>query len=148
MTGDGIKNALFEKSGYLSCFGKLLRREFDGSGGAAARIAPVPRLVWEDGRPQLSIPGQSQRFKLFIDGQLHRVRAGRLWPVPFPLPIDVSWEGDRPGRVRLFQTADFAVFDSNTGRQVDITSRVVEDETQLSGVVCELPLSPQRNALR
>jgi len=129
------QNALFEKSGYLSCFGKLLRREFDGSGGAAARIAPVPRLVWEDGRPQLSIPGQSQRFKLFIDGQLHRVRAGRLWPVPFPLPIDVSWEGDRPGRVRLFQTADFAVFDSNTGRQVDITSRVVEDETQLSGVV-------------
>ncbi|WP_306006920.1 hypothetical protein [Aquicoccus porphyridii] len=129
------QNAFLEKSSYLKCFGDQLQRVFDGSGGAATRIAPVPRLVWEDGRPQLSIPGQQQRYKIFLDGQLHRVRAGRLWPLPFPLPAEVSWEGDRPGHIRLFQTSDFVVFDSNTGRQVELTTRVIEDATRLSGVV-------------
>lgn len=129
------QNALLESSSYLHCFGEQLRHVFQGSGGAATRIAPVPRLVWEDGRPQLSIPGQSQRYKIFLDGQLHRVRAGRLWALPFPLPAEVSWEGDRPGRIRLFQNKDFVVFDSNTGRQVELSSRIIEDETRLSGIV-------------
>ncbi|MFN3208940.1 MAG: hypothetical protein ACE369_08065 [Roseovarius sp.] len=129
------QNALLEKSSYLRCFGIQLQKEFDGSGGAATRIAPVPRLVWEDGRPQLSIPGQQQRYKIFLDGELHRVRAGRLWPLPFPLPAEVSWEGERPGRIRLFQSSEFVVFDRNTGRQVELTSRVIEGSTRLSGVV-------------
>ncbi|MGX9846473.1 hypothetical protein ACR034_02990 [Limimaricola litoreus] len=129
------QSALLRQSSYLSCFGEKLQQVFDGSGGAAVRIAPIPRLVWEDGRPQLSIPGQSQRYKIFLDGQLHRVRAGRLWPLPIPLPAEVSWEGDRPGCIRLFQTSDFVVFDSNTGRQVELTTRAAEAETQLSGIV-------------
>ena len=129
------QNALLERSSYLKCFGDQLQNVFIGSGGAATGIAPVPRLVWEDGRPQLSIPGQQQRYKLLLDGKLHRVRAGRLWPLPFPLPAEVSWEGDSPGCIRLFQTSDFVVFDSNTGRQVDLTTRVIEGEARLSGVV-------------
>ena len=129
------QNSLLEKSSYLKCFGDQLQRAFDGSGGAATRIAPVPRLVWEDNRPQLSIPGQQRRYKIFLDGELHRVRAGRLWPLPFPLPAEVSWEGERPGRIRLFQTSEFVVFDRNTGRQVELTSRVIEGKTRLSGVV-------------
>lgn len=129
------QNALMERSSYLKYFGDQLQKVFDGSGGAQSRIAPVPRLVWEDGRPQLSIPGQQQRYKIFLDGELHRVRAGRLWPLPFPLPTEVSWEGERPGYIRLFQTSDFVVFDSNTGRQVELTARVVEGETWLNGVV-------------
>lgn len=129
------QNALVDKSSYLNCFGEQLQRVFDGSEGSATRISPVPRLVWEDGRPQLSIPGQSQRYKILLDGRLHRVRAGRLWPLPFPLPTEVSWEGERPGHIRLFQNVDFVVFDSNTGRQVDLSSRDIENETRLSGVV-------------
>ncbi len=129
------QNALLETSSYLKYFSEQLQKVFDGSGGAATRIAPVPRLVWEDGRPQLSIPGQQQRYKIFLDGQLHRVRAGRLWPLPFPLPAEVTWQGTRPGCIRLFQTTDFVVFDNNTGRQVELTSRVVDEETRLSGVV-------------
>lgn len=129
------QNALLESSSYLKHFGEQLQKVFDGAGGPATRIAPVPRLVWEDGRPQLSIPGQEQRYKIFLDGELHRVRAGRLWPLPFPLPAEVTWQGNRPGCIRLFQTTDFVVFDSNTGRQVELTSRVVGDETRLSGVV-------------
>ncbi|MBU3000322.1 hypothetical protein KO491_10790 [Roseovarius nubinhibens] len=129
------QNALLNKSSYLKYFGEQLQKVFDGSGAAATRIAPVPRLVWEDGRPQLSIPGQQQRYKLYLDGQLHRVRAGRLWPLPFPLPAEVSWQGNKPGCIRLFQTSDFVVFDSNTGRQVELTARVIGDETRLSGVV-------------
>jgi hypothetical protein len=129
------QNSLRGQTSYLSCFGDALQCVFDASGGAATKIAPVPRLVWEDGRPQLSIPGQSTRYKIYLDGELHRVRAGRLWPLPFPLPAEVSWEGDRPGRIRLFETSDFVVFDSNTGRQVDLKTTVVEDETKLSGVV-------------
>ncbi|SMY08600.1 hypothetical protein LOM8899_02755 [Flavimaricola marinus] len=129
------QNALQEKSTYLKLFGEQLQKVFDGSNGPATRIAPVPRLVWEDGRPQLSIPGQEQRYKIFLDGQLHRVRAGRLWPLPFPLPAEVTWQGSRPGCIRLFQNTDFVVFDSNTGRQVELTSRVVDEETRFSGVV-------------
>lgn len=129
------QNGFSEKSNYLRYFGEQLQRVFDGASGATIRVAAVPRLVWEDGRPQLSIPGQSQRYRIFLNGELHRVRSGRLWSLPYPLPSEVSWEGDSPGRIRLFQTADFVVFDSNTGRQVEITSRVIQDEFRLSGVV-------------
>lgn len=129
------QNALLEKSSYLKYFGDQLQKVFDGAGGAVTRIAPVPRLVWEAGRPQLLIPGQQQRYKLFLDGQMHRVRAGRLWPLPFPLPAEVSWQGDGSGCIRLFETSDFVLFDSNTGRQVELTSRIIGDETRLSGVV-------------
>lgn len=129
------QDALARKSSYLAFFGDELQRVFGEAAGAASHVAPVPRLVWEDGRPQLSIPGQSQRYKIFLDGELHRVRAGRFWPLPFPLPAEVSWEGERPGQIRLFQTSDFVVFDRNTGRQVELTSRVVKDQAQLNGIV-------------
>ena len=51
------QNALQEKSSYLNCFCEQLQRVFDGTGGAAIRVAPVPRLVWEDGRHKVVDPG-------------------------------------------------------------------------------------------
>ena len=129
------QNALSSKTSYLSYFGEQLQSIFDGSSGQAGRVAAVPRLVWEDGRPQLSIPGQARRFKLTLDGELHRVRAGRLWPLPYPLPNEITWGEDQPGRIQLFHGAEFVLFDKNTGRQVDIATRVVKDQTKLSGVV-------------
>lgn len=129
------QNALSSKTDYLAHFGEQLASAFSDGSGESVRVAPVPRLIWEDGRPQLSIPGQSQRFKLFLDGIPHRVRAGRLWPLPYPLPKEVTWGGDRPGRIGVFQNAGFALFDSNTGRQVDISERSTHKETKLSGIV-------------
>lgn len=129
------QNALSSKTSYLSYFGEQLKSVFDGSSGTMGRVAAVPRLVWEDGRPQLSVPGQSRRFKLFLDGELHRVRAGRLWPLPYPLPNEVTWGGDQPGKIQLFQGAEFVLFDMNTGRQVDISSRMVKEQSRLTGVV-------------
>lgn len=129
------QNALSSKTDYLLHFGEQLASAFSGGSGASVRVAPVPRLVWEDGRPQLAIPGQSHRFKLFLDGIPHRVRAGRLWPLPYPLPKEVTWEGDQPGRIGVFQNAGFVLFDSNTGRQVDISERSIKGETRLSGIV-------------
>lgn len=129
------QNSLSSKTEYLAHFGEQLANAFSGGSGVSVRVAPVPRLVWEDGRPQLSIPGQSQRFKLFLDGIPHRVRAGRLWPLPYPLPKEVTWEGEQPGRIGVFQNAGFVLFDSNTGRQVDLTERSTHGETKLSGIV-------------
>lgn len=128
-------NAFASKTDYLIHFGEQLASAFSGGSGGAVRAAPVPRLVWDDGRPQLSIPGQSQRFKLFLDGIPHRVRPGRLWPLPYPLPKEVTWEGDQPGRIGVFQNAGFVLFDSNTGRQVDISERSIQGEKKLSGIV-------------
>lgn len=129
------QNALSSRTDYLAHFSEQLASAFSGGSGVSVRVAPVPRLVWEDGRPQLSIPGQSQRFKLFVDGIPHRVRAGRLWPLPYPLPKEVTWEGDQPGRIGVFQNAGIVLFDSNTGRQVDISERLTHGETKLSGIV-------------
>lgn len=129
------QNSLSSKTDYLSHFGEHLALAFSGGSGASVRIAPVPRLVWEDGRPQLAVPGQPHRFKLFLDGVPHRVRAGRLWPLPYPLPKEITWEGDQPGRIGVFQNAGFVIFDSNTGRQVDISERSTHGETKLSGIV-------------
>lgn len=129
------QNALSAKTDYLANFGEQLANAFSGGSGSSVQVAPVPRLVWEDGRPQLTIPGQSHRFKLFLDGIPHRVRAGRLWPLPYPLPKEVTWEGDQPGRIEVFQKAGFVLFDSNTGRQVDISEKSKQGETKLSGIV-------------
>ena len=127
--------AFSEKSSYLQAFGEQLEKVSETSGGTSNRVAPTPCLVWEDARPQLSIPGQARRFKLMVDGELHRVRAGRLWPLPFPLPGEVSWEGEAPGRIPLFQADDFVIFDSNTGRRVDTTKRQIGGQTRINGIV-------------
>lgn len=129
------QDALTNKSSYLSQFGEVLRAEFESSGGAIKRVVASPRLVWEDGRPQLAIPGQSRRFRLHVDGVLHRVRAGRLWPLPYPLPSEVSWAGDNPGRINLFEGSEFVLFDSNTGRQVNASTKAIDGKNRLSGVV-------------
>lgn len=128
-------SALSTKMDYLIHFGEQLSRAFNGGSGVSARVAPVPRLIWEDGRPQLAIPGQSHRYKLFLDGIPHRVRAGRNWPLPFPLPKEIKWEGDQPGRIEVFPHAGFVLFDSNTGRQVEISERLIKGVKKLSGVV-------------
>ncbi len=125
----------YEKSNYLQAFGAQLEKASESSGGTPARVTPTPRLVWEDARPQLSIPGQARRFKLMVDDEPHRVRAGRLWPLPFPLPGEVSWEGEAPGRIPLFRADDFVIFDSNTGRRVDTTKRQIDGMTRINGIV-------------
>jgi len=84
------QNAFSKRSSYLRQFGETLQTEFESSGGAVKRVVAAPRLIWEDGRPQLAIPGQSRRFRLLVDGVLHRVRAGRLWPLPYPLLLIVT----------------------------------------------------------
>lgn len=129
------QDALTNKSSYLRQFGEVLRAEFESSGGAVERVVASPRLVWEEGRPQLAIPGQSRRFRLHLDGVLHRVRAGRLWPLPYPLTSEVSWDGDNPGKLTLFEGSEFVLFDSNTGRQVNASAKVVDGKNLLSGIV-------------
>ena len=121
------------KSSYLRHFGETLRTEFESSGGAVKRVVAAPRLVWEDGRPWLAIPGQSRRFRLHVDGVLRRVRSGHLWPLPYPLPTEVSWNGENSGRIVLFHGSEFVLFDSNTGRQVTIKS--IDGKNRISGVV-------------
>jgi len=129
------QGSLAKESRYLQFFGELLQAEFVCSKKAVGRVVAVPRLVWEDGRPQLAIPGQSRRFRLYVGGVLHRVRAGRLWPLPYPLPTEVSWDGENSGRVTLFQDSEFVLFDSNTGRQVKTSVRTIDGQTRISGVV-------------
>lgn len=129
------QNAFSKSSSYLRQFGETLQTEFESSGGAVKRVVAAPRLVWEDGRPQLAIPGQSRRFRLLVDGVLHRVRAGRLWPLPYPLPTEVSWEGENSGRINIFQGSEFVIFDSNTGRQVSAAVKVMDGSSRLSGIV-------------
>ncbi len=123
------------RSSYLQAFGEQLEKASEASGGKSIRVVPTPHLIWEDARPQLSIPGQDRRFKLMVDGEPHRVRAGRLWPLPFPLPGEVSWEGEAPGRLPLFRADDFVIFDSNTGRRVDATERQIDGQTRINGIV-------------
>jgi hypothetical protein len=124
-----------DKSNYLQAFGEQLEKALAANSGTSIRLAPTPRLIWEDARPQLLIPGQAQRFKLLVDGETHRVRAGRLWPLPFPLPSEVSWEGEAPGSIPLFRAEDYLVFDSNTGRRVDTTKRQIDGQTRIAGIV-------------
>ena len=115
------QNSQITKSDYLIEFRRQLQLAFEGSEKIGEQVSPIPRLVWEDNRPYLSIPGQTNRYKLYVDGDLYRVRAGKLWPLPTPLPSEISWDGDRPGRIDLFQRNNFIVFDTNTGRQVDLS---------------------------
>ncbi|WP_170756491.1 hypothetical protein [Ruegeria lacuscaerulensis] len=129
------QNSLARSSSYLRQYGETLRAEFESSAGAVKRVVAAPRLAWEDGRPQLAIPGQSRRYRLLVDGVLHRVRAGRLWPLPYPLPNEVSWEGENAGKIDIFQGSEFVIFDSNTGRQVSATTKVIDGSRRLSGVV-------------
>ncbi|PIE15718.1 MAG: hypothetical protein CSA70_00085, partial [Rhodobacterales bacterium] len=129
------QNALSGKSNYLRSFGEQLKSVFEGAGGTTGRIAAVPRLVWEDERPQLTIPGQSRRFRVFVDGTLYRVRAGRLWPLPHPLPREITWDVEPSGRIQLFQDTRFILFDRNTGRQTELTSRNIKGQARLSSRV-------------
>ena len=129
------QNVLSNRSSYLNYFGEQLQSSFENSSGGTVRVAALPRLVWEDGRPQISIPGQSRRFKLLLDGELYRIRAGRLWPLPYPLPKEVTWAGEKPGRIQLFHGTQFVLFDSNTGRQVEIATRTSKGQDMLSGAV-------------
>ncbi|MBM3604619.1 MAG: hypothetical protein FJX25_07640, partial [Alphaproteobacteria bacterium] len=128
------QNALLDKTSYLRHFAEQLQSALGSSGGAAGAVAAVPRLVWEDGRLQLTIPSHSRRFKLYLDGEPHRVRAGRLWPLPYPLPKIITWDGDQAGCIRLFHDSEFVLFDSNTGRQAETASRVMQGQVRLSGI--------------
>ena len=46
------------------------------------------------------------------------------------MPNEITWGEDQPGRIQLFHGAEFVLFDKNTGRQVDIATRVVKDQTK------------------
>ena len=125
-------NSLSGRTSYLRAFGDSISEAQNGSGAISGRVAAIPRLIWDDGRPQIAVPGQSNRFKLRVDGDVIRVRPGRNWTLPNPLPKIIAWDGEYPGRIELFRNSDFIVFDRNTGRQAEVTSREYSGQTRLS----------------
>lgn len=79
---------------------------------------PSPRLIWLDGRPQLQVPAGAGRLQVNIGEQTLRLKRGQTWPLPNPLPTEITWLTDGEYRHLPLYNASFVIFEPEDGRQL------------------------------
>lgn len=93
--------------------------EKDVRSSALFASQPVPRLVWLDGRPQLQVPSGAGRLMVSIGDQTLRLRRGQTWPLPQPLPSELTWVAGGESRPLSLYNTPFIIFDPEDGRQLE-----------------------------
>jgi hypothetical protein len=88
--------------------------------GSSALLAtqPAPRLVWQDGRPQIQLPPGAGRLMVRIGDQILKLQRGQTWPLPQPLPLQLSWIVDGESRHLSLYDTPFILFNPEDGRQL------------------------------
>ena len=79
---------------------------------------PSPRLIWLDGRPQLKVPAGAGRLQVSIGAQSLRLKRGQTWPLPHPLPPELTWISDGEKCHLPLYNSPFLIFEPEDGQQL------------------------------
>lgn len=111
--------SLRQQSSFAKEFADVLDQvEKDVGKSGLLASQPSPRLVWLDGRPQLQIPAGAGRLTVNIGEQILRLRRGQTWPLPQPLPSELTWVVDGESRNLPLYNSSFVIFEAEDGRQL------------------------------
>ncbi|NOX41227.1 MAG: hypothetical protein GXP05_12160 [Alphaproteobacteria bacterium] len=111
--------SLRQQSTFAKAFADTLDQvEKDVGKSGLLASQPSPRLIWLDGRPQLQIPSGAGRLMVSIGEQTLRLRRGQTWPLPQPLPSELTWVVDGESRDLPLYNSSFVIFEPEDGRQL------------------------------
>ena len=108
-----------QQNTFAAAFADALEKAEKLSGCASSSPAqPSPRMIWLDGRPQIQVPAGAGRLLVYMGEQILRLRRGQYWPLPTPLPCEMTWVVNEEKRCLPLYNSPFVFFEPENGRQL------------------------------